>query len=68
MANDDHIKLTEKEDRYLAALTNVLQVTFDQLDLVKYLKNNNQGFEILTDKNIPFDDREYVAIIVNINF
>lgn len=34
-ANNDHTKLTEKEDRYLAALTNVLQVTFDQLKLVK---------------------------------
>lgn len=35
IANNDHTKLTEKEDRYLAALTNVLQVNFDQLKLVK---------------------------------
>lgn len=35
IANNDHTKLTEKEDRYLAALTNVLHVTFDQLNLVK---------------------------------
>lgn len=35
--------------------------------LVKYLKNNNQKFKILTGNDIPFDDREYVAIIVNIN-
>lgn len=35
IANNDHTKLTEKEDRYLAALTNVVQVNFDQLDLVK---------------------------------
>lgn len=34
--------------------------------LVKYLKNNNQKFKILTGNDIPFDDREYVAIIVNI--
>lgn len=34
--------------------------------LVKYLKNNNQKFKILTDNDIPFDDREYVAIIINI--
>lgn len=34
-ANDDHIKLTEKEDRYLAALTNILQVTFDYIKPVK---------------------------------
>lgn len=35
IANNDHTKLTEKEDRYLAALTNILQVNFDQLKLVK---------------------------------
>ena len=35
IANNDHTKLTEKEDRYLAALTNILQVNFDQLNLVK---------------------------------
>ena len=35
IANNDHTKLTEKEDRYLAALTNVLHVNFDQLKLVK---------------------------------
>lgn len=34
--------------------------------LVKYLKNNNQKFKILTGNDIPFDDREYVAIIINI--
>lgn len=34
IANNDHTKLTEKEDRYLAALTNILQVNFDQLNLV----------------------------------
>lgn len=34
--------------------------------LVKYLKNNNQKFKILTGNDISFDDRQYVAIIVNI--
>ena len=34
--------------------------------LVKHLKNNNQKFKILTGNDIPFDDREYVAIIINI--
>lgn len=40
IANNDHTKLTEKEDRYLAALTNILQVNFDQLNLVKIYSLN----------------------------
>lgn len=39
-ANDDHIKLTEKEDRYLAALTNILQVTFDYIKPIKIYNLN----------------------------
>lgn len=35
--------------------------------IIVYLKASNQNFKILTDNDIPFDDREYVAIIVNIN-
>lgn len=34
--------------------------------LVKYLKANKQKFNILTDKDIPFDDRSSIAIIINI--
>lgn len=34
--------------------------------LVKYLKANEQKFNILTDEDIPFDDRSSVAIIINI--
>lgn len=40
IANNDHTKLTEKEDRYLAALTNILQVNFEQLNLVKIYSLN----------------------------
>lgn len=40
IANNDHTKLTEKEDRYLAALTNVLQVTFDYIKPIKIYNLN----------------------------
>lgn len=34
--------------------------------LIKYLKANEQKFNILTDEDIPFDDRSSIAIIINI--
>lgn len=40
IANNDHTKLTEKEDRYLAALTNILQVTFDHIKPIKIYNLN----------------------------
>lgn len=40
IANNDHTKLTEKEDRYLAALTNILQVTFDYIKPIKIYNLN----------------------------
>lgn len=34
--------------------------------LIKYLKDNKQKLNILTDSDIPFDDRSSIAIIINI--
>lgn len=54
---------------YIVSRSNATDIARDRLynRLVKYLKNNNQKFKILTGNDIPFDDRSSIAIIVNIN-
>ena len=64
----EYVQAKANAKGYIVSRSDATDIARDRLydRLIKYLKNNNQGFKILTDKDIPFDDREYVAIIVNI--
>lgn len=65
----EYVQAKANAKSYIVSRSDVTDIARDRIydRLVKYLKNNNQKFKILTGNDIPFDDREYVAIIVNIN-
>ena len=64
----DYVQAKANAKGYIVSKFDATDIARDRLyeRLIKYLKTNNQGFKILTDNDIPFDDQEYVAIIVNI--
>lgn len=64
----EYVQAKANAKGYIVSRSEATDIARDRLydRLVKYLKNNNQKFKILTDNDIPFDDRQYVAIIVNI--
>lgn len=65
----EYVQAKANAKGYIVSRSNATDIARDRLynRLVKYLKNNNQKFKILTGNDIPFDDRSSIAIIVNIN-
>lgn len=65
----EYVQAKANAKGYIVSRSNATDIARDRLynRLVKYLKNNNQKFKILTGNDIPFDDRSFIAIIVNIN-
>lgn len=65
----DYVQAKANAKGYIVSRSDATDIARDRLydRIIKYLKNNNQGFKILTGNDIPFDDREYVAIIINIS-
>lgn len=64
----EYVQAKANAKGYIVSRSDATDIARDRLynRIIKYLKNNNQGFEILTDKDIPFDDRSSIAIIINI--
>lgn len=64
----EYIQAKVNAKGYIVSRSEATNIARDRLydRLVKYLKNNNQKFKILTGNDIPFDDRSYIAIIINI--
>lgn len=65
----EYVQAKANAKGYIVSRSNATDIARDRLynRLVKYLKNNDQKFKILTGNDIPFDDRSSIAIIVNIN-
>lgn len=65
----EYVQAKANAKSYIVSRSDATDIARDRLynRIIAYLKASNQNFKILTDKDIPFDDREYVAIIVNIN-
>lgn len=65
---NEYINAKTKAKGYITSRSETTDVAKNRLydRLVKYLKANEQKFNILTDEDIPFDDRSSVAIIINI--
>lgn len=64
----EYVQAKANAEGCIASISYATDIARDRIydRLVKYLKNSNQKFKILTGNDIPFDDRQYVAIIVNI--
>lgn len=64
----EYIQTKTKAKGYIVSRSEATDIAKNRLydRLVKYLKANEQKFNILTDENIPFDDRSSIAIIINI--
>ena len=65
----EYVQAKANAKGYIVSRSDATDIARDRLynRIIAYLKASNQNFKILTDNDIPFDDREYVAIIVNIN-
>lgn len=65
----EYVQAKANAKSYIVSRSDATDIARDRLydRLVKYLKNNSQKFKVLTDRDIPFDDRSSIAIIVNIN-
>ena len=65
----EYVQAKTNAKGYIVSRSEATNIARDRLydRLVKYLKNNNQKFKILTGNDIPFDDLSSIAIIVNIN-
>lgn len=65
----EYVQAKTNAKGYIVSRSEATNIARDRLydRLVKYLKTSNQKFKVLTDRDIPFDDQSYVAIIVNIN-
>ena len=65
----EYVQAKANAKGYIVSRSNATDIARDRLydRLVKYLKTSNQQFKVLTDRDIPFDDRSSIAIIVNIN-
>lgn len=65
----EYVQAKTNAKGYIVSRSEATNIARDRLynRIIAYLKASNQDFEILTGNDIPFDDREYVAIIVNIN-
>lgn len=65
---NEYIHTKTKAKGYITSRSEVTDTAKDRLynRLIKYLKANKQKFNILTDEDIPFDDRSSTAIIINI--
>ena len=64
----EYIQAKVNAKGYIVSRSEATNIARDRLydRLVKYLKTSNQKFKILTGNDIPFDDRSYIAIIINI--
>lgn len=65
----EYVQAKANAKGYIVSRSEATDIARDRLynRIIAYLKASNQNFKILTGNDIPFDDREYVAIIVNIN-
>lgn len=65
---NEYINAKTKAKGYITSRSEATDVAKNRLydRLVKYLKANEQKFNILTDEDIPFDDKSVIAIIINI--
>lgn len=65
---NEYINAKTKAKGYMTSRSEATDTAKNRLydRLVKYLKANEQKFNILTDEDIPFDDRSSIAIIINI--
>lgn len=65
----EYVQAKANAKGYIVSRSETTNIARDRLydRLVKYLKTSNQKFKILTGNDIPFDDRSFIAIIVNIN-
>ena len=64
----EYVQAKANAKGYIVSRSDATDIARDRLynRIIAYLKASNQNFKILTDNDIPFDDRQYVAIIVNI--
>ena len=64
----EYVQAKANAKSYIVSRSDATDIARDRLynRIIAYLKASNQNFKILTDNDIPFDDRQYVAIIVNI--
>lgn len=65
---NDYVQAKANAEGCIASISYATDVARDRLynRIIAYLKASNQNFKMLTDDDVPFDDRQYVAIIVNI--
>lgn len=65
---NEYINAKTKAKDYITSRSEATDVAKNRLydRLVKYLKANKQKFNILTNSDIPFNDRSFIAIIINI--
>ena len=65
----EYVQAKASAKGYIVSRSEATNIARDRLynRIIAYLKASNQNFKILTGNDIPFDDRQYVAIIVNIN-
>lgn len=65
---NEYTNAKTKAKGYITSRSEATNIAKDRLyeRLVKYLKANKQKFNVLTDSDIPFDDRSSIAIIINI--
>lgn len=64
----EYVQAKANAKGYIVSRSDATDIARDRLynRIIKYLKANKQKFNILTDKDIPFDDRSSIAIIINI--
>ena len=64
----EYVQAKTNAKGYIVSRSEATNIARDRLydRLIKYLKTSNQKFKILTGNDIPFDDRSYIAIIINI--
>lgn len=66
----EYVNAKTKAKNYLVGKGEPLDIIKHRLleRIVDYLKNSNQNFDIATGKDIPSDDRYYIAIKINAEF
>lgn len=66
----EYVNAKTKAKNYLVGQDEALDIIKHRLleRIVDYLKNSNQNFDIAAGKDIPFNDRYYIAIKINAEF